>query len=363
MKQAQLHTRTANQEAHRGGGFNFGPRLNWKLSDTDSLNLQGFLQRNEYRNAGQTLTEVLEGTPPISVNDRYLNRGHWQMARLNLQLVLRRPDGTRLEAKAGAQASASRYDAQTDGLDAAGVPTLDRHTSGDNREPGANASGKWTRPWREAHTFALGWDIEQRRRREPRTVIENGQSQLIGFDGEPSEARIERQALYAQDEWNIAPQWSAYLGLRGERLSTTSRSSSQVLHLNHKLDAKGRDLIRASLTRSYRAPDPGQLLARPSINASYPLNVTNPEIAPDRIGNPALKPELATGLDIAFEKSFSAGGLMSIGAFHRCIDGPIRQQVTLESLAWAGAPRWVSRPVNLRRASSPGPRPCASTTR
>ncbi|WP_395700065.1 TonB-dependent receptor plug domain-containing protein [Aquabacterium sp.] len=365
VQQAQLHARTANQEANWGGGFNLGPRLSWKLSDTDSLNLQSFVQRGDFRNAGQTVTEVLQGTPPISVNDRYLNRGFWQMGRVNLQLVRRWADGARLEARAGVQASASHYDTQTVGLDAAGIPTLDRHASGDNRERGASSSGKWTRPWREDHTFALGWDIEQRRRRELRTVIENGQSQLIGFDGEPFEARIERQALYAQDEWNIAPRWSTYLGLRGERLRTTSggssdasRSSSQVLtpvlHLNHKLDDKGRDLVRASLTRSYRAPETGALLARPSINASYPLDTTNPEIAPDRIGNPALKPELATGLDIAFEKYFSAGGLISIGAFHRRIDGLIRQQVTLEQVAWASAPRWVSRPVNLRRASSSG---------
>ncbi len=365
VRQAQLHARTTNHEDSWGGGANFGPRLNWKLSETDSLNLQSFLQRNDFRNAGRTLTEVLEGTPPISVNDRYLNRGHWQMARINLQLVRRWADGARLEAKAGAQASASHYDTQVDGLDAGGASTLDRHSSGDNREQGATTSGKWTRPWRENHTFALGWDVEQRRRREVRTVIENGQSQLVGFDGEPFEAHIERQALYAQDEWVIAPQWSAYLGLRGERLSTTSRGSSDalhstsqvltpVLHLNHKLDAKGRDLIRASLTRSYRAPDAGQLLARPSINASYPLDTTNPEIGPDRIGNPALKPELATGLDLAFEKYFSAGGLMSIGVFHRRIDGLIRQQVTLQDVAWASVPRWVSQPVNLRRATSSG---------
>lgn len=365
VQQQQLHVRTNGSADYWGGGFNFGPRMTWKLSETDSLNSQTFLQRNSFNDRSHGFTDVLQGVPPISVNDTTFNRGYWQMARSNLQLVRRWDDGSRLEAKAGLQSSVSHYDTQLDGLDAQGRPTLDRHSSGDNRESGWNSSGKWLKPWREDHTFALGWDIDSRRRRELRTVIENGLPQLIGFDGEPFEAQIDRQALYLQDEWNIGAQWSAYLGLRGERLTTKSRGAADelasrssvltpVLHLNYRLDPKGRDLLRASLTRSYRAPDPASLLGRPSINASYPLDTTNPEISPDRIGNPGLKPELATGIDIAFEKYFSGGGLMSIGAFHRRIDGLMRSQVTLRNVPWASAPRWVSQPVNLRSAVSSG---------
>jgi iron complex outermembrane receptor protein len=81
---------------------------------------------------------------------------------------------------------------------------------------------------------------------------------------------------------------------------------SPLAHLTYKFDPKGRDMIRASLTRSYKAPGLSALLARPQINAAYTnTNVTNTALAPDRIGNPLLAPELATGLDIAFRMRFS----------------------------------------------------------
>ncbi|HQQ71189.1 MAG TPA: TonB-dependent receptor, partial [Alicycliphilus sp.] len=189
--------------------------------------------------------------------------------------------------------------------------------------------------------------------------------QLQAFEGEPFHARVHRMAFYLQDEWEIGPQWSTYLGARVETLKTFSDSSGSrmqahsrvltpVLHLNYKFDPKGRDMVRASLTRAYRAPDLQSLMARPSINSSYPVNGPNPENAPDRVGNPLLRPELSTGLDVAFERYFAGGGVMSLGLFHKRIDGLIRQAVTLDTVPWASVPRWVSHPVNLSGARSTG---------
>jgi outer membrane receptor for ferrienterochelin and colicins len=95
-------------------------------------------------------------------------------------------------------------------------------------------------------------------------------------------------------------------------------------------------------------------MARPSINASYPTGKPNPELSPDRIGNPDLKPELATGLDLALEKYLPNGGLISVGVFHRRIAGLIRNAVTQTAVPWATVARWVSRPINLESARSTG---------
>ncbi|MBI3367021.1 MAG: TonB-dependent receptor [Burkholderiales bacterium] len=363
--QQPQHLLSRGEDANWGGGFNFGPRLQWKLSDTDSLLSQTFMQRNNFHSRGFTATDVLAGSTPTSVDDHYRNDGHWQMLRSNLQLVRKWSDGARIDVKAGVQASASHSETPVIGLNGAGAQTIDRHTRNDNHEQGWTSGGKYNRPLADSHTLAFGWDVEQRRRRETRSVVENGQSQLIGFDGEPFHARIERAALFVQDEWDIAPQWSTYLGLRSERISTVSRGSDGELqsrsavttplwHLNYKFDPKGRDLIRMSLTRSYRAPELNALMARPSINATYTVDKPNPEIAPDRVGNPNLKPELATGFDIAFEKYFAQGGVMSIGGFHRSISGLIRNAVSLETVSYSPLRRWVSRPINLASARSTG---------
>lgn len=348
-----------------GGGATLGPRLSFKPDEWWTFESQAFAQRNEWHSASQVGTEVLLGSTPSSVRDESENRGHWQTLRLGLQLTRRSPQGHRLEAKLGAQHSDSRFRTDVDGFGGNGQQTLVRLAQGLSSEQSRSTSGKLFTPLFDGHALSAGWDLETRNRREERSLLENGLPVLSGFEGEAFRARIERQALYVQDEWEIAPQWSTYLGLRAERIATVSRggtderrSTSSVVtplwHLNYKLSPKGRDLIRASLTRAYKAPDLNALMARPGINLSYPASGPNTEITPDRVGNPLLQPELSTGLDIAFEKYLPGGGVFSIGTFHRRVNGLIRNAVTLETVAWSPVPRWVSRPVNLSRASSSG---------
>lgn len=348
-----------------GSGFNLGPRLSWKLDEQETLSWQTFAQRHDYHNSGRYLGDVLEGSPPTSVADQVASGGTWQMLRSGLTWQRKDPDGTRTELRGGFQASSSRASSHTDGTDADGVPTLVRDTSHHNTERSLTAGAKHSRPLGDAHTLALGWDGERRRRTEQRRIVENGADLLPGFEGRPFEAALGRIALFAQDEWELAPRWSASLGLRGERIVTTSegqggplRNTRQVitplLHVNHRLDAAGKDLIRASLTRSFKAPELNQLMSRPSINPQYPASGPNTEIFPDSIGNPALAPELATGLDLALEKYLPQGGVLSLGGFYRRISGVIRNQVTLQAVPWGQVPRWVSQPVNLSLARSAG---------
>lgn len=342
-----------------GHGFNSAPRLNWRIDDEQMLNLQGFAQKGYWNNKSSYTNEILAGQPLLE--DDSLSKGTWQMLRGNAQYVNRFAEGQRIELKAGVQASKGSFDVQTYRYDAPRKRTL-----GTNEDSNFTQAGKYARALGEDHSLTLGWDLEWRRRDERRDTTELGVPQLPEFDGQPFGARIERQALFVQDEWEISPQWSTYLGLRGEHIVTESRGSGALLrnssrvltplwHLNYKLDAKGRDLIRASLTRSYKAPELNALLSRPALNSLYPdASQPNAEIAPDRAGNPDLKPELATGLDIAFEKYLAGGGMFSIGLFHREIRDLMRNQTRLETVAWSPVQRWVSRPVNFSRASTSG---------
>jgi iron complex outermembrane receptor protein len=77
-------------------------------------------------------------------------------------------------------------------------------------------------------------------------------------------------------------------------------------------------------------------------------------LSPDRIGNPALAPELATGLDIAYERYLANGGLISVGLFHRQLSDVVRNVTTLRTVTWASAPRWVTEPLNFSDASTSG---------
>jgi iron complex outermembrane receptor protein len=114
-------------------------------------------------------------------------------------------------------------------------------------------------------------------------------------------------------------------------------------------------MVRASITRSYKAAGLNQLLARPALSSLFSdTSKTNTELSPDRFGNADLRPELATGLDIAFEKYLSGGGMVSLGVFYRDVQDLVRSVTSLQTVAWATVPRWVSQPVNFSRAQTAG---------
>ncbi len=342
-----------------GSGFNSTPRLNWKISDDQSLTWQSFLQRGQWNNRSVFANQILAGQP--SLDDDGNMEGTWQNVRSNLQWVNHFSANERVELKAGVSASKGSFDVQ--GL---GVTQAPRRTLGDNVDLSVTQAGSYAYLLNEQHSLTVGWDLEWRERQEKRAVSVQGLPQTTDFEGQPFAARIQRQAWYLQDEWEISKQWSTYLGVRSERIDTRSEGLGEALsnassvttpmwHLQYKLDPAGKDLVRASITRSYKAPDLSALLARPGIHPLYAdTHTANTALAPDRLGNPDLRPELATGLDVAFEKYLPAGGLLSVGLFYRQVQDLVRSVTTLQVVPWATVPRWVAQPVNFSAAQTSG---------
>ena len=56
----------------------------------------------------------------------------------------------------------------------------------------------------------------------------------------------------------------------------------------------------------------------------------------------------------AFERYLDGGGVLSASVFHRRIEDLIRNQTRLETVSWSSAPRYVSRPQNVGKASTQG---------
>jgi iron complex outermembrane receptor protein len=347
------------EQFYFGHGINLGPRLNWKLSDDETLTWQSFLQKGNWNNRSTYQNQVLTGTPVLEDDASF--QGGWQNVRSNLQWVNHFSASERVELKAGMSSSMGSFDGKTLRLGA-----TQRKTLADNADLSLTQAGNYSRLLNDAHSLTVGWDLEWRQRDERRNVTENGVPQTVEFEGQPFSARIERQALFIQDEWEMNKKWSAYVGLRSEQivtrsqgvaapLSNTSNVVTPMLHVNYKFDASARDLVRASITRSYKAPDLSALLARPSVSSLFTdTSKTNAELSPDRVGNPALLPELATGLDIALENYLPAGGIVSVGLFYRQVNDLIRSVTSLQNVAWSGVPRWVSTPVNFSRAMTRG---------
>jgi len=343
-----------------GWGYNLAPRLNYKFSDEQTLAIATFFQKGYWNNRNDYDNRVISGSPVF--DDNSLQNGYWENRRANLTWINRFSEDQRIEIKAGLQMSRSAFDARNLRLGALQLKTL-----GNNQDDAVTQAGKYSQLLGSDHTLTAGWDLENRNRQESRNTSDSaGIALLPAFEGQAFEAQVRRQAFYIQDEWEISAQWQLYAGLRNERIVSESansvspvRNESSVLsplaHITYKLDPKGRDMVRASLTRSYKAPGLNTLLARPQINGNYTnTSLTNTALSPDRIGNPNLTPELATGLDIAYENYLANDGVFSVGVFHRNLNNVVRNLTTLRNVTWAAAPRWVSEPQNFSNAVTSG---------
>ena len=244
-----------------------------------------------------------------------------------------------------------------------GLPST--KTQSDQRDTTWNNTLKLSQSIADKHSLVSGLELEGNQRNETASTLRSGESALSDFDGNLLASSL-RAALYAQDEWEINPHWAAHAGLRwegirtsgsvnagGEEVSNDSQVLTPLLHAVWRPNLAVKDQWRASLTRSYRSPNLSNLIARPSINSMYPTG-SNTELQPDTAGNPNLLPELAVGIDLAFEHYLPSGGLLSANVFVRQISNAMRSQTALETVSWSDAQRWVARMQNVGSARTQG---------
>jgi outer membrane receptor protein involved in Fe transport len=116
-----------------------------------------------------------------------------------------------------------------------------------------------------------------------------------------------------------------------------------VAQLVWKLPGSARNQLRLSLARTYKAPQPRELVPR-----RYTVNNDNGPASPDYQGNPLLRPELATGLDLALESYPAGDAMVSMSGYVR----RIRDVVLLQ--LWQERGVWVSTPANGGNATVQG---------
>lgn len=362
---ALLRDQDRLDEVHgRRRALHAGGRLQWKLGAGESLALMPFVILSESRSSTRRTLVTRAGDADY---DHATSEGssRFSMLRLNGQWQTRLEGGTRLELKAGTTASRSDGSGWRDEFDGAGARLRRIDDERDGLDRWLSTGGKLSRALVDGqHQLSLGWEMEQGRRDETRTqrqtAADGSVTSLDGDFGDTLQAHSRRGALWIQDEWTPTPQWSLQAGLRHERIDSRgstggtgteainrSRVTSPMLHAVHRLDEDGRQLLRAGLTRSYKAPTLAQLIA-----SGTRASGTNLETNPDRGGNPDLRPELATGLDLAWERHLAQGGVFSVGAFTRRIEDLIRNRIAQENVG--GETRWVSRPQNIGRARTTG---------
>ncbi len=351
--------------AHRENYF-VSVRTQWQLGAGEQFGIQSFAAHNSAEsNSFGTLTQTIGATPAPYATREGFYRGRFDVSRIGLNLNKRFDENTRYEVRGGYGKFWSNTDTNVDQFAASGARNLTQTARSDVRDNSGNFSGKVIRNFTDSsHAVTAGWEWEASNRDEQSVTRLNGVQQLADL-GEAFNVRTRRLAAYVQDEWDITPQWGANAGLRYETIRTqsgnaqdtfanTSSVLSPLAHLVWRFPAPSRDQLRLSLTQSYRSPNVGQLSSRPSLNTLYPVPGSNTNLSPDRTGNPSLKPERANGIDLAFERYFTSGGVMSVNFFVRDIKDLIRNVTTLEPVSYAPLQRFVNRPENLGKARTSG---------
>lgn len=338
---------TDKMESDRTERLTLSPRASWAPSAQHNWATDHLWR--VFQSSGAALDRRLSsaGAPPtLARNDLFIH-SHGHSLRSRAQWTLAADDGSKWELKLGLTEQRRNSEANFDGWDFADTWVRDAQVRSLALDQGLNQSGRWRGPGAAAHTWALGWDAEVTRRSEDRLQREQPLPGGLPVDNldEVYDARVRRLAGFVQDEWALASGWTATLGLRWEGLHTrsqgnvfeaVSRSSSvfsPVLQTVWRVPGS-KDEWRFGLARSYKAPSPRELMPR-----RYVANNNSPT-TPDQQGNAALRPELAWGLDAAWQRPLGAGGLLALSAYAKRV-----QQVIVDELLQQNG-SWVLRRAN-----------------
>jgi iron complex outermembrane receptor protein len=335
----------------RRNGLHANGRLQWRGQPGESAVLTPIVVLSDNRGEQRSTFTRSAGPAADYATSATQTDGGFGLLRLNGQYNRSLADSARLEWRAGLGRAGWDNRAQRVEYDSAGAVAERRDDREETRDNSANVGAKYTKLLADSHLLVAGFEGEAGRRTETQDRSADGR-----FEGR---ARSTRIAGYVQDEWTLSPQWALHGGLRWESIDTRaddvslgsftnrSRVASPLLHALYKLDPKSRDQIRMSLTRSYRAPALQNLITQPRLSGDAGSSPTNPE----RLGNPALRPELATGLDVAIERYLPGSGVLSANVFHRRITDYMRRtDATLDPVSG----RYVSRMENVGKATTQG---------
>jgi outer membrane receptor protein involved in Fe transport len=357
-----IYWRTSRPNSrNQNRNISFAPRLNYALGDGDSLNINSFINANRNDSSNTIQTTTLSGIPFGFPLERFRTQSQGETLGTYMSWTKRLDDSAKLELRMNMNFSRSESQGNTQGGPANQAPAFDRHVNSNSKNRGLTHVGKYTFPYIEDHAISSGWEIS-RRIQSDRNQTRGTTSQFDGIStinlNENVDLNLGRISAYAQDEWSINKQFSTYLGLRWEQVSTRgegsnigvegnavdSRSSvvSPILQALYKLPNSNNDQIRVAFARTYKPANTWDLIHR-----RY-YSTLNTETSPDSLANPKLKPELATGIDFSIEHFLAEGGVISANFFFRTIDGIIVQQLSQENNVW------VTKPMNVGNALSRG---------
>ena len=337
------------------------PRASGRLGPADQINLRSMLVGTHARGAFDSTGAGADGFGPVS--SRVFDQSRRDRSMLQLRGDWTHSfKGSRLESFLSGQSNREKIDR--------------------NREQTLNSSLGSTAPAASSFTPSTFAEDSHERVMTASTKLMSTDSPLLWMTGAEAEerrldldtassaglnavpqafglnARIRRQVLWGQNEWELPAAWpwmgelptTLTAGLRLESVETRSSYSGMVItdrrqflqpSLHTRTPLSEELQLRFNLARVSRNPTLIDLVDRRV--PSQGLNTAN---NPDFAGNPGLRPESAVTLDGGFERKLGPQSLMGANLFVRQMKDVIARRVSDN-----GAGLWTQRPENVGNAT------------
>lgn len=335
---------------------NIAPQLTWKLDGADKITWSALAESRAVDWVRRRReTDIVGGPTDYPIND-WLSDSNTVTARTDATWSHPTQSGAQLDVKIGANYQKRSTSFRFLGFDDQGSLLLNRDVPSRATDTSLTSTGKYKTSIGQDHQVDAGWDGTLTRRTERRQQYDYGPSgSLSDTLDESYSADIRRLAFYVQDVWQVQERLSAYIGVRWEGLSThvsgrtidsvatDSGVVSPVAQLLWQVPGSEKDQVRVSLARTYSAPTPQNLVPR-----RYTANNGNGPTNPDFQGNAGLRPEIAWGLDGAYEHYVGRNGLVSLSLYARSIKDVVVRSLFEENGVW------ITTPTNAGSARAAG---------
>ena len=271
--------------------------------------------------------------------------------RLTFDYRLKRPGQGETSAMLAMQGEYDRSVRTRQDYDAASVLQTDVRTEDARNGYNLRFRGKTSRAFTSGtHLVTGGLDMFHRDVTDRRQQSSSGVPQALGAQAR-ADARESELAVWAQDEWQLA---EAHTLTPGLRISASSRAVTDGVGVRIADDSVAwlpsisylwrvteSWNLRASAASSERLPNVRDL--SPVVRTTTGQNTL---ANPDRAGNPALRPESTTTLQIGVERFLPAQrGSAGLNVFFRDISDKVQRRTQIEG------GRFVERPFNIDSAT------------
>jgi outer membrane receptor for ferrienterochelin and colicins len=337
---------TSNGSSHekwraRGTDWTLTPRLTGRLSDTDQVTIRAILATTNRSGAGTS-----NGSNNLNLNSSFSTEQPYIYKRDFSQLAVdwtHRFKSSRIETTLSVERGAEIYQFNR--------TTLSTVNSTASYADDRNDTGILLRSKLQGiageNIWSVGTELESRKQ-NVLNVSSSNSNPAVPLD---LQATVQRNALYAQNEWALPKNTTLTTGMRAQQTkiessvlgSTTVADDRLFLQpsLNSRTSIDENNQFRMNVARVNRSPRVWELIGR-TVTESLNNSPSNPDFR----GNPGLKSETTLTFDIGWDRKLSNGGQAGLNLFTRKLQDAIARKTFQDNKG-----QWIQQPTNIGDAT------------